>query len=101
MANPNPKNQFIKGKSGNPDGRPPKGYSITETIKAMLGAKPEIKQALSNKILEMALKGDITAMKTLWQYMDGMPKQTTDITSGGEPLKIETVNYGGKDKNPV
>ena len=96
-----PRTAWKEGQSGNPNGRPPKGYSITETIKAMMDEKPEIKKALGNKILEMALKGDITAMKTLWQYMDGMPKQTTDITSGGEPLKIETVNYAGKDKNPV
>ena len=96
-----PRTAWKEGQSGNPNGRPPKGYSITETIKAMMDEKPEIKKALGNKILEMALKGDITAMKTLWQYMDGMLKQTTDITSGGEPLKIETVNYAGKDKNPV
>lgn len=88
MANPNPKNQFVKGQSGNPNGRPPKGHSITETIRAMMDEKPEIKRALSAKILEMAMKGDITAMKTVWQYIDGMPKQSTevDVTSGGKPI---------------
>ena len=80
---------FTKGKSGNPDGRPPKGYSITETIKEMMAEKPEIKKALGAKILDMALKGDITAMKTLWNYMDGMPQQ--DITSGGEAIKAPGV----------
>ena len=75
---------YKPGQSGNPKGRPKKGYSITETVKSMLNAKPEIKQALANKVLEKALKGDIAAQKMIWQYMDGMPQQ--DITSGGDKI---------------
>lgn len=80
MSNPNAVlNLKKRGAAANPNGRPKKGYSITETIRSMLTARPEIKQELGNKILEMALKGDITAIKTLWQYMDGMPKQGLEL----------------------
>lgn len=73
----------------NKDGRPHKGHSITETIKAMMDEKPEIKRALGAKILEMAMKGDITAMKTIWQYIDGMPTQRTELSGDAEnPLVI-------------
>jgi len=80
---------FKPGQSGNPNGRPPKEHSITATIRAMMDEKPEIKKALGTKILDMALKGDMTAMKTLWNYMDGMPIQ--DFTSGGEKIVGPTV----------
>ena len=72
------------GESGNPHGRPPKGHSITETIRAMMDEKPEIKKALGAKILQMAVEGDITAIKTIWGYIDGMPMQkveTRDVTT--------------------
>lgn len=81
--NTNPQNINTKG-------RPPKGYSITETVKAMLNEKPEIKQALAAKVMELAMKGDVTAMKMLWNYMDGMPLQKTKL-SGDEdnPLVVD------------
>lgn len=66
---------YKPGQSGNLHGRPPKEHSITQTIKDMMDEKPEIKKALSQRILKMAMEGDITAMKTLWNYIDGMPKQ--------------------------
>lgn len=79
MANPHPTGGFKKGQSGNPNGAPKKEHSITQTIRDMMDEKPEIKKALGGKILEMAMKGDITAMKTLWNYIDGMPTQQTEI----------------------
>lgn len=91
------------GQTGNPHGRPPKGYSITETIRYMMAKKPAIKKALGTKILEMALKGDITAIKTIWQYMDGMPVQS-NILLGDEknPVRVDVglmINkVYGKDK---
>lgn len=70
---------FPKGVSGNPAGRPPKGQTITDAIRSMMGEKPEIKKALTQKILQMALEGDIAAIRMLWNYLDGMPKQLIEI----------------------
>lgn len=73
----------------NRKGRPLKGHSITETIKAMMDEKPEIKKALGAKILQMAMDGDITAMKTIWNYIDGMPLQKSEIGGvDGEPISF-------------
>lgn len=69
------------GESGNPLGRPKKGHSITETIRAMMDERPEIKKALAAKVLQMASEGDITAMKTIWNYIDGMPTQKQEISA--------------------
>ncbi len=78
-----------EGQSGNPNGRPKKGHSITETIRAMMDEKPEIKKALGAKILQMAVEGDITAIKTIWNYLDGMPLQKSEIGgTDGQPILI-------------
>ncbi|HJZ04283.1 MAG TPA: DUF5681 domain-containing protein [Patescibacteria group bacterium] len=86
---------WLPGQSGNPNGRPPKGHSITDTLREMMDEKPEIKRALGAKIFKLALEdGDMTAIKTLWAYIDGMPLQGIDVTSKGEALnpmvKIDT-----------
>lgn len=77
------------GQTGNPNGRPPKGHSITETIRAMMDEKPEIKKALGAKILKMALdEGDMAAIRLLWNYLDGMPVQVNELMGkDGEPIQ--------------
>lgn len=72
----------------NRNGRPTKGHSITETIRAMMDEKPEIKRKLAEKIFQSALSGDVTAIKLIWSYLDGLPKASTDITTSGRPIPI-------------
>ena len=81
---------FKKGQINNPNGRPKKGYSITETMKKMLRADPNIKKALSQMVLQKAIKGDLAAAKVIWSYMDGTPISTLELTGkDGGPLEIE------------
>lgn len=81
---------FKPGQSGNPNGRPPKGYSITEWFKEMLNSKPEVKDAIGKSIMKKALEGDTTAQKMVWSYMDGMPKQTIDLgNKDDKPFYVE------------
>jgi hypothetical protein len=90
MNNPTGKGGFKDNPSNiNKNGRPPKGYSITEWFREMLDSKPEVKDAIGKSILAKALEGDTAAQKMVWQYMDGMPKQT--IEHEGE------VNTGAKE----
>lgn len=73
----------------NKDGRPPKGYSITEWFKNMLNSKPEVKDAIGKSIMKKALEGDTTAQKMVWQYMDGMPKQNVTLEGNeNKPLYV-------------
>jgi hypothetical protein len=83
MANPNPSYKIPKGTTPNPNGRPKKGYSITEWFKEMLNSKPEVKDAIGKSIMKKALEGDTAAQKMVWQYMDGMPTQAVDLNSSG------------------
>jgi hypothetical protein len=70
------------GESGNPNGRPKKGYSISEMMKEMLGNKPDVKESIGSVIVAKAMEGDMQAIKLVWEYMDGKPKQA--IVGGGE-----------------
>ena len=82
MPNPNPKPeiQWKPGQSGNPNGRPRKGYSITDTIRNMMETvDKDVKKDLGNMILQKALKGDLKAAELIWAYMDGKPIQTSNI----------------------
>jgi hypothetical protein len=86
--------RLLPGHTANPNGRPLKGYSITETIKDMMAAKPEIKQALGTKLIELALRGDLAAIKLLMGYIDGNPVNTTELTGkGGGPVELTAVPY--------
>lgn len=81
--------QFKPHNNANPNGRPPKGYSITEMMKSMLESTPELKASICKVIAKKALEGDITAVKMLWNYMDGMPKQPLEHSGqGGGPIQF-------------
>lgn len=79
----NKETQFKKGISGNYKGAPKKEESITHLMKQYLrktvnigkNKKREYKQLFVEKALQLALKGDMTAMKLIWNYMDGLPLQ--------------------------
>ena len=100
---PKTSTSFPKGKSGNENGRPPKGYSITEMMKEMLTSQPEIKKAIGQSIAKKALQGDVTALKLLWNYLDGMPKQdgTLDLTTGGEKITGFVINFGNAETSEL
>lgn len=73
-------------------GRPPKGHAITDVIREMMEATPDIKRELAQKILELAMGGDIAALKLLWNYLEGMPRQTIGIDDEREREQIDAVS---------
>jgi hypothetical protein len=98
MNNPTGKGGFADNPSNrNNKGRPPKGYSITEIFRETFSADPALKKALLQSIITQALSGDVSAQRLVWQYMDGMPPQSLDVTSKGE--KITSVEVEVIDNN--
>lgn len=69
------KGRMLPGHTANPNGRPKKEHSLTDTIRQMMTDRPEIKREISNKILELVMSGDVQTIRTLWSYIDGMPIQ--------------------------
>lgn len=88
--------QFKKGKSGNPNGRPPGTFSLKSILQQEIQRQPKGKKlsyamALIKKQLHQAIiDGDAQTQKLIWNYIEGMPIQ--DITSGGEKLPIPILN---------
>jgi hypothetical protein len=81
--------QFKKGQSGNPSGRPA-GKSLKEYAKEMINKMTdEERQEFLNGIDK----------KIIWEMAEGKAKQDTDITSGGEKIQVNLINYGGEKDN--
>jgi hypothetical protein len=97
MANPNPRNQFQKGESGNPKGRPKRDWTwaglMEEASEEALESGKTKKEILVDKIFELALKGDMMAIKEVFNRMDGLPAKSVDVTTGNEPLPVPI--FGG------
>jgi hypothetical protein len=80
------KTQFKPGQSGNPKGRPRKGESLTEilreqaTIKDVARGRTKIERqaAIADKLWTLAIRGDIAAIKYIYDRLDGSPVQRTE-----------------------
>ena len=81
-------------KKGDPNinrkGAPPKEWSWAGLIRKQMEATGldgrEVREAVTASLVAKALEGDVNAMKEIGNRLDGMPKQSNDITSNGESL---------------
>lgn len=76
--------QIAPGNSGNPAGRPKGTLSLTSMIRAKLeelgpDQKRTYAQHLIDNILQDAIDGKDFAWKTVWNYIDGMPKEHQEV----------------------
>lgn len=79
-----------KGVSGNPKGRP-KLPDIKEALTKILADEKNGITALEMTLAALrakAMDGDVRAAEVLLDRAFGKVRQVTDITSGGEPIKV-------------
>ena len=94
--------QFKPGQSGNPKGRPKRKWTWAGLMEKyaeeeLEGEKGKVKDKVVKRVFELAKRGDMTAAKELFNRMDGMPKQSTDITSKGDKLdSLVIIKDGSK-----
>lgn len=80
-----------------------KGKRFALAIDAALGKRSrrdqvEALEALADKMIEMALEGDMTALREIADRIDGKPKQAIDVGGGDTPVQHRIiVDYSGKD----
>lgn len=80
------------GQSGNPKGRPPQDQSIAAIARHFLSQTPEGQKKQRNQIFVEAiydcaiLDKDMRAATLLWNYVDGKPRESVDVTSAGEKM---------------
>ena len=93
---------FKPGQSGNPKGRPPGTISLTTLIKQELDKCPDsdnkktYADLIVKRILTKAIKdGDPQMIKTVWAYIDGLPK--ADITITDVKSKVDKTSKAYKE----
>jgi ribosomal protein L17 len=93
---------FNKGKSGNPQGRPKKGETLTdllrEKIETTKTAKDKLtrKERIIEKLIVLAEGGDLSALKYLFDRIDGRPKESIELTDGAVDAKLREIMNSGK-----
>ena len=95
MANSNPIASWKPGQSGNPNGRPKRNNTISEEMRKILRRRVNGKthrRLIAEKLVEMAVAGELAAIKLLMNYIDGKPVQRVE-TSGPEQGAIVVVRY--------
>ncbi len=95
---------FKKGQSGNPKGGVEKEWTWGSLLKEHMntigeGDKKYAKHLVAEAIAKKAKEGDTQAFREIANRMDGMPKQQTDITSGGKEIQPLLVKFiDGEEK---
>ncbi len=84
---------FVKGDPNiNREGRPVGARSFTTKVKEALekiadGKDYTYEEAFIKSILKKAIvDSDASTQRLIWNYLDGMPQQKTDITSDGKAI---------------
>ena len=88
MSNPHPSNPIKKGETRNPGGRPKNPWTfmglykteLEKSLKTKDGKTIQAKEAVAQRIVRMAIEGDINAMKEIANRIEGMPKQPTELS---------------------
>lgn len=96
------KRGYVNGFADNPqninrNGRPKKGQSLSDLMNKYLDTPsddPDItkKEKFIMKVAKMAYDGDATALKLIWNYLDGMPHQKIDLTSNDQTIMADKEN---------
>ena len=89
--NRNGKGQFAKGKSGNPKGRPKKGLAIADIL-TKIGSRirsqdKTLKEEVLEKAYDMALSGDLNAIKFIAERLEGSSVQRMQVQNDN-PIEV-------------
>ncbi|OGQ04166.1 MAG: hypothetical protein A2W61_07950 [Deltaproteobacteria bacterium RIFCSPLOWO2_01_44_7] len=97
--------QWKQGQSGNPNGRPPKHECFTSLLKEEITKiDPQDKEGrtwleiIVRATLELAIKGNATALKEVWQRVDGRPPQAIDLNTNVRTIEDELADLPDLDK---
>jgi len=84
---------WVKGRSGNPRGRPRRGSCLADLLRRELDragpAGVAQKEAIVNKLVELAFEGDLRAIDMIFDRLEGRPAQRQELTGAeGAPLLV-------------
>jgi len=74
----------------NPNGRPPKGESLTEVLRERLD-----KEEIADRLIALAMDGDVPALKYIYDRIDGRPKESVSMEhKGGFSVSVLPDGFG-------
>jgi hypothetical protein len=91
---PRTKTSWRPGHSGNPKGRPRRGTALSDQLRARLSGLDGGK--LIDVLIRLALKGNLAAIITCLDRLEGKPSQTLHV-GGGEPRVVRMPIAGPPD----
>ena len=88
---------FSKGKSGNPQGRPKKGETLTDLLRERIEVPKTAKEKLTRKdriieqLITLAEGGDLAALRYVFDRIDGRPKESIELTDGAIDTRLREI----------
>lgn len=102
MAGQTSSTKFKPGQSGNVKGRPKKEWTIKGLIQEALERTDKKgitdKQYVYESLVDLAKGGDMAAQREMNNRLEGMAKQSTDLTSKGEKIETNTIVFSNFTK---
>ena len=100
MSKPQLKPAWKPGQSGNPKGRPPYAKTLTSLLRDEIEKicpqdreKRTWYQLIVLATMQLAIKGNPTALKEVWERLDGKVKQDLGLTGAdGGPIDINIAH---------
>ena len=96
--------KFVEGNNFG-EGKPKGTRSFTTKVREALekiaeGKDYTYEEAFIKSILKKGIvDGDASTQKLIWNYLDGLPMQRTDITSGGKVIPLLGGQSNGNNNN--
>lgn len=66
--------RIVAGSVLNPKGRPPKGEALTDILREKVD-----REVVADKLIALALDGDLAALKYIYDRIDGKPTEKREI----------------------
>jgi hypothetical protein len=84
----------------NRNGRPRRGQSLTEALEKELRKKRETgktgKAELARTLVDLAIHGDVTALKYVYDRIDGKPTESIELTNNVVDQRLREIMNGSK-----
>lgn len=88
--------RYLPGTSGNPGGRPKGSVSLVTSIRRELERRRDLGQpgleAVAARLVDLALEGDLRAVREIGDRLDGKPTQALDVNAS-EPLVLAPITF--------
>jgi len=93
--------RYLPGASGNPGGRPKGSVSLVAALRRELERRQDSDspgiEAVAARLVDLAIAGDIRAVREIADRLDGKPTQALDLRAS-EPYVLKPIVFECRDR---